>query len=148
MKKIVLILTVTVSLLACKSNDKNASGTKLTEEQKQKALSDSSNFTTIQWIDSTMKNVGKLTPDQKIEISFRFKNTGAKNLIFDNVSAPCGCTIPEKPDKPFAPGEEGMIKATYNGSGHGTITKMIYVKANTRPSTDHTLTFTGEVGDK
>ena len=32
--------------------------------------------------------------------------------------ASCGCTVPEKPEKPFAPGEEGVIKAKFDS--HGT----------------------------
>ena len=76
-----------------------------------------------------------------MRVSFRFKNTGTKNLIIQSVTAQCGCTIPEKPEKPFAPGEEGVIKAKYNGSGHGETRKEVYVTANTNLPDKHTLTF-------
>lgn len=154
MKEIFLVLIAAAGLTACTSSDKKAtpggkdSSSILTTAEKQKAIADSSNYTSIQWLDSTTSNLGKLVKDQSIEISFRFKNTGTKNLIIESVSAQCGCTIPEKPEKPFAPGEEGTIRAKYNGSGHGTISKQIYVKANTSPATDHVLTFTGDVQDK
>ena len=95
-----------------------------------------------------VQNLGKLVKDQSIEVSFRFKNSGSKILLIESVTAQCGCTIPEKPEKPFAPGEEGIIKAKFNGSGQGTISKQIYVKANTGPSKDHTLTFTGDIQEK
>ena len=144
MKKTALILLATLLLAACKNTDKNATGT-LSEADKQKALTDSTQFTTIQWLDSTTQNLGKLVKDQSIEISFRFKNAGNKVLLIESVSAQCGCTIPEKPEKPIAPGEEGTIRAKYNGSGHGVISKQIYVRANTNPARDHTLTFTGEI---
>ena len=152
MKKMLLILAAVVSIAACKSNDKKNdkknAGDTLTPEQKEKALSDSTNYTTLRWIDSTTKNLGELVKDQVIEISYRFRNTGDKNLIIESVTAQCGCTIPEKPEKPIPPGQEGVIKAKYNGSGHGAISKQIYVKANTRPDTDHTLTFTGTFNEK
>ncbi len=74
-------------------------------------------------------------------MTFRFKNTGNKSLVIENVTAQCGCTIPEKPEKPFAPGEEGVIKAKYNGSGHGEVRKEVYVTANTSPDKAYTLTF-------
>lgn len=144
MKKTALILLAPILLAACKNTDKKATGT-LSEAEKQKAMSDSTQFTSIEWLDSTTQNLGKLVKDQSIEISFRFKNAGNKLLLIENVSAQCGCTIPEKPEKPIAPGEEGTIRAKYNGSGHGTISKQIYVRANTNPSRDHTLTFTGEI---
>lgn len=138
-------MVIAVSLIACKNSDKKAVEKTLTQEEKEKAVTDTANFTTIQWLDSTTTNLGKLTKDKSIEITYRFKNTGTKNLIIESVSAQCGCTIPEKPEKAFAPGEEGVIKAKFNGSGKGTISKQIYVMANTNPQKDHTLTFTGEI---
>ena len=155
MKKLVLIFGVGALVAACSSSDKKAADSgnaddstrNLTAEEKQKAIADSSNFTTLEWLDPVTKDLGKLVKDQSIEISFRFKNTGDKALIIENVSAQCGCTIPEKPEQPVAPGEEGVIKARYNGAGKGVISKQVYVKANTSPSVDHILTFTGELQD-
>ncbi len=153
MKKLILFFGAAILTAACNSGDKKAASrangndtaASLTAEQKQQAMNDSSNFTTLEWIDPVVKNLGKLMKDQSIEITYRFKNTGSKNLVIENVSAPCGCTIPEKPEQPIAPGEEGVIKAKYNGSGKGTINKTISVRANTSPAVDHTLTFTGEI---
>lgn len=145
MKKIVFALVIFSSLIACKSNDKKAIAAPLTQEEKEKAATDSTNFTTIQWLDSTSTNLGKLKKDNSVEITFRFKNTGTKNLIIESVTAQCGCTIPEKPEQPFAPGEEGVIRAKFNGSGSGSITKQVYVTANTNPTKNHTLTFSGEI---
>jgi uncharacterized protein YcfL len=145
MKKIFFALVILSGLIACKSNDKKAETTPLTQEEKAKAANDTANFTTIQWLDSTSTNLGKLKKDNSVEITYRFKNTGTKNLIIESVTAQCGCTIPEKPEQAFAPGEEGIIKAKFNGSGHGIITKQVYVTANTTPAKDHTLTFSGEI---
>jgi hypothetical protein len=145
MKKTLIMLVAVIGLFACKSSDKKTAGVVLTKEQKEKMKNDSANFTTLQWIDSVDKNLGKLKKDQSIEITYRFKNTGDKNLIIENVSAQCGCTIPEKPEQAFAPGEEGVIKAKFNGSGSGVIRKEIYVVANTTPAKDHKLSFTGEI---
>lgn len=153
MKKLILLFSVAALLSSCKESDKKAAGEPgksdsaqvLSEEQKKQALADPASFTAIEWIDPTTQNLGKLIKDQTIEITYRFKNSGDKTLVIENVTAQCGCTIPEKPEKPIAPGEEGVIKAKFNGAGQGTISKQIYVKANTAPSTDHTLTFTGEI---
>lgn len=150
MKKIPLLFLLAVSVIACKSGDKKAvtAPDNLSPEEKQKVLNDTASYTSIEWIDPIIQNLGKLVKDQSIEVSFRFKNSGNKILLIESVSAQCGCTIPEKPEKPFAPGEEGIIKAKFNGSGSGTISKQIYVKANTSPSKDHTLTFTGDIQEK
>jgi Protein of unknown function (DUF1573) len=150
MKQTLIILTIIISLAACKSADKKTPSpvVNISKEDIEKAKNDSANFTTIQWIDSTTRNLGKLKKDQEVEITFRFKNSGDKILVIENVSAGCGCTIPEKPTEPFAPGQEGVIKAKYNGSGQGPITKTVTVIANTNPAKEHILTFTGEVEEK
>lgn len=166
MKKILFALLIFSGLIACKNSDKKtADNTANLIGENKNAMTDlktsdtahsgltttdaanteNADFTTIQWLDSTTLKLGKLKKDNSIEITFRFKNSGTKNLIIENVTAQCGCTIPEKPEKPFAPGEEGIIKAKFNGSGSGTITKQVYVTANTNPSKSHTLTFTGDI---
>lgn len=146
MKQTLIILAAIISLAACKSTDKKVTPAgSMTKEDIEKAKNDSANFTSIQWLDSTTKNLGQLKKGQEIEISYRFKNSGDKNLVIEDVTAQCGCTIPEKPTQAFGPGEEGVIKAKFNGSGSGIISKQVYVKANTNPAKDHTLTFTGEI---
>ena len=139
--------------MACKSGDKKVDGLdKITDSlaiAKQNLLKgatatgpiDTSNFTSIQWLDSTYLDLGQQKEGKEITISFRFKNTGTKNLVIENVSAQCGCTIPEKPEKPFVPGEEGVIKAKFSGAGHDETRKQVYVKANISPDGADTLTF-------
>jgi hypothetical protein len=158
MKKAVVISVAVISLVACKSSDKKATGNMVNKDSLTQPMKDSltgnhanppivdtANNTTIQWLDSTYLDLGKQKEGKEIEITFRFKNTGNRNLVIQSVSAQCGCTIPEKPEKPFAPGEEGVIKAKYNGSGHGETRKEVYVTANTNPSSSHTLTFRADL---
>jgi len=82
-----------------------------------------------------------------VEVAFRFKNTGDKPLIIVNVSAGCGCTtIPEKPKSPFAPGEQGIIKARFDSKNMaGERRKEIFVSSNTKVKTSHILIFRVEV---
>lgn len=149
MKQLLIFAATVFTLVACQSKDKKVSGdaTDATNNgaTNPQQADDPSTYTTIQWIDSINTNLGSLIKEQSIEVSFRFKNSGTKNLIIKDVSASCGCTIPEKPEKPFAPGEEGVIRAKFNGSGSGHISKHIFVKANTTPQTDFTLTFEGDM---
>ncbi len=115
----------------------------------EKVLKNSANFTTIKWMDTTYKDLGKVTEGQQVEVSYRFKNTGTKPLIITNVSASCGCTIPETPKEPFAPGAEGVIRAIFNSKNHvGTNHKEIYVNANTTPETVQGLQFIIQVVQK
>src|SRR4028118_1304797 len=72
--------------------------------------------TTVQLID-TVYDFGKITDGEKVEFSFRFKNTGKNPLVVSEASASCGCTVPEKPDEPIRPGETGFIKVAFNSQG-------------------------------
>lgn len=66
-----------------------------------------------------------------VSCEFRVKNIGSKPLLINNVQASCGCTTPDWTKKPILPGEEGMIKATYNPLGRpGDFNKAVTVFTN------------------
>jgi hypothetical protein len=144
MKKILIFVLAAAGIAACNSEDKNAGPQ--TAEERIMAMRDSANFTSIEWLDSTLLNLGKVKEGTIVEVSYRFKNSGSKNLVIEDVAAACGCTVPEKPERAFAPGEEGVIKAKFDSRGRvGTNNKYVTVTSNTTPSKQHTLHFTVEV---
>lgn len=145
MKRIFLFVIAATFFAACNMSDKKSGNTGLSQEQKDKALKDSSSYTSIQWLDSTFLDLGKAKEGQIVDVSFRFKNTGTKNLVITDVSVGCGCTTPEKPQQPYAPGQEGVIKAKFNSENRaGVNTKQIYVSSNTNPNSQ-LLTFQVDV---
>ena len=104
------------------------------------------NLTTIQWLDSA-KNIGKIRNGEKVEISFRFRNTGEYPLVVSDVAVSCGCTVAEKPEQAISPGKEGMIKAAFHSEGRvGANHKTITVQTNT-PEGITNLSFDVEVVD-
>jgi hypothetical protein len=138
--KYFLALISAAIFMGCDYADKTPGGSSVPKE----AL-DSAKFTTIQWIDSS-KNYGKIAEGQKLDVSFRFKNTGDKPLIIIDVKPGCGCTAAEPPKEPIAPGAEGVIKATFNSQGKpGHNSKDIYVEANTKGTKSHTVHFEVDV---
>ena len=118
----------------------------LSPQQKEAAMKDSSNYTNIIWLDSTTMDIGKVKQGAVVEVGFRFKNGGDKQLVIEKVEAGCGCTVTEKPEGPIAPGDEDVIKGKFNSAGQavGPHVKSMYVSANTNP-TPITLTFKVEV---
>jgi hypothetical protein len=107
---------------------------------------DTANFTSITWLDSTFKDLGKVKEGEVVEVTYRFKNTGTHNLVISEVHAGCGCTTPETPQQPYAPGEEGVIKAKFDSKGRpGPAHKDVTVTANTLPNSTSLLTFQVEV---
>lgn len=69
--------------------------------------------------------------------SFRFVNRGDKDLLIQNASGSCGCTVPDFPREPIAPGQEGYIRVQFNSEGKtGVQEKTVTVLANTLPNTN------------
>ncbi|MFT6166439.1 MAG: hypothetical protein ACJAV5_000067 [Vicingaceae bacterium] len=67
---------------------------------------------------------------------FTFTNTGDEPLIISDAKGSCGCTVPEYPRQPIAPGETGNIKVVYSpGNQANQQTKTITITANTDPAT-------------
>lgn len=132
MNKCILLIALIVVIISCdvRRKDKIADDSTTSEKQIQKALHDS---TTVQLIDSVY-SFGKIKEGDKVTHSFTFKNTGNKPLIITEAHASCGCTVPEKPEKPIAPGETGVIKVVFNSSGKsGHQEKSITVNSNAKP---------------
>lgn len=65
------------------------------------------------------------------ETSFKFTNTGNAPLIITDAKSSCGCTVPNPPKDPIAPGESSELVVKFNGSGQNQVTKTITVTANT-----------------
>lgn len=88
----------------------------------------SAKFKEVVWDFGTIKN------DRPASHDFEFVNDGTANLVILNATAECGCTRPEYPDKPIAPGKKGKVKVTYNPVGRpGSFEKTVTVKTNGDP---------------
>src|SRR6186713_1493425 len=163
MKKILIVLAAAITITSCKEADKQTEATSsttatTTNEATSTATStatappqntvDPATLTKVEWLDGMDKDFGKIEEGKNLEVSFRFKNVGDKPLVISNVSASCGCTVPETPKKPYAPGETGVIKASFNSTGKvGAQSKQVNVFANLDPAMT-TLNFRVEVKAK
>lgn len=95
--------------------------------------------------DESMFDFGTLTDGEQVEHVFKFANTSNKPLTITNARGSCGCTVPEWPKEPIAPGEKGEIKVKFNSKGKkGKQTKTVTITANTIPANTQ-LTITSEV---
>ncbi len=77
---------------------------------------------------------GNIKQDTENEKVFTFTNTGTEPLIIESATGSCGCTVPEYPKHPIAPGETGDIKVVYKpGKQKNAQTKTVTIVANTEP---------------
>lgn len=92
-----------------------------------------------------IKDFGTITQGESVSMTFRFKNVGQSNLIISSAQGSCGCTVPEWPKEPIAPGAEGKIEVTFNSTGkQGLQNKTVTLVANTIPNTK-VIVIKGEV---
>ena len=64
------------------------------------------------------------------ECTFVFTNTGNEPLIITKAKGSCGCTVPEWPKEPIAPGAKSAIKVKYDTNRVGPINKTVTITSN------------------
>jgi len=87
--------------------------------------------------DKKIHDFGEIKAGEKVSYSFRFVNRGRRDLVIQNASGSCGCTVPDFPKEPIPPGREGFIRVLFNSEGkNGVQEKQVTVLANTLPNTN------------
>lgn len=80
--------------------------------------------------ESLVHDYGNILQGDNGTCEFVFKNTGKADLLLTNCRSSCGCTVPEWPKDPIAPGKKAVIKVKYNTQRIGVINKSITVESN------------------
>lgn len=89
----------------------------------------------ITFAEKGIYDFGTLTEGDTVEHVFKFTNTGEFPLIINNITVSCGCTTPEWPREPIAPGATSSIRVRFNSRGKsGEQNKTVTVIANTDPA--------------
>jgi len=70
---------------------------------------------------------------------FKFKNTSKEPITITNARGSCGCTVPEWPKEPIAPGKSSSIKVSYDTKRAGAINKNVTITVQ-NPAKDKTST--------
>ena len=90
--------------------------------------------TTIEFTE-TEHHFGTINEGDRVEHIFTFTNTGLNPLIIDKCKGSCGCTVPQCPKQPIAPGETAEIKVVFNSKGKKNHQeKRVTITANTEPA--------------
>ncbi|CAI8332200.1 MAG: Uncharacterised protein [Owenweeksia sp. TMED14] len=91
-------------------------------------------------------NYGQIEKNANGSREFSFKNTGKEPLIISNCVGSCGCTVPQWPRTPIAPGATASIKVKYDTRRVGRFQKTVTVQSNSKTPTK-VLTIKGDVKD-
>ncbi len=105
-------------------------------------------LTTLEFAEATF-DFGEVMEGEKVNHSYEFTNTGSEPLIISNAKGSCGCTVPNWPRNPIAPGETASIDVAFDSKGKGKVggnlqSKRVTITANTDPANTY-LTIKGKV---
>lgn len=136
MKKALLTLSV-FSILAFVSCKENASSKIKSDNVAEAAQRDEAGKQIpVMSFEKAEHDFGTIEQGTPQETIFKFTNTGNAPLIITNATSSCGCTVPDPPKDPIAPGDTGELVVKFNGSGQNQVTKTITVNANTEKGSE------------
>ena len=101
-------------------------------------------LTTLKFAETEF-DFGTITSGEKVEHVYKFTNTGSEPLIISDAKGSCGCTVPEWPKEPIAPGATNEILVRFDSSNKsGAQSKRVTLTTNTEPAQNF-LTIKGQV---
>lgn len=105
--------------------------------------------TSIDFMGNEVFDYGTITDGEVVNHTFKFKNTGSEPLVISNAKGSCGCTVPQWPREPIAPGATGEIQVKFDSKGKGkeggsAQSKKVTITANTEPANTY-LTVKGTI---
>ncbi|MDX2196953.1 MAG: DUF1573 domain-containing protein [Cytophagales bacterium] len=135
MKYIFLLSLITMlQLVSCSQKDEIKDTSPLQASDSVAVVKTES--TTTMSFEAYTYDFGKVKQGEIVKKTFIFKNTGSNPLVISNASASCGCTVPNWPKQPIAPGANGNIDVQFNSTGKsGAQNKTVIITANTVPNT-------------
>jgi len=90
--------------------------------------------TTTMTFKETEFDFGTITEGEKVSHTYLFTNTGSEPLILSNAKGSCGCTVPQWPREPIAPGETAEVTVEFNSANkRGKKNQKVTITANTTP---------------
>ena len=128
-----LLIAVAFFITSCKKQDANnaESKTPITQVSPQTQSEVANGKLTEMVFTEEEFDFGTINQGDKVNHIFTFKNTGKNDLVISRAMGSCGCTVPEFPKEPIAPGKTGVMKVSFNSKGKsGNQHKTVSVYAN------------------
>lgn len=142
MKKAILV-ACTALLFSCSGNEQV--DTSIVNNPNSASENVDAENLPVMSFEEELYDFGSISEGEKVQHDYSFTNSGKSDLVIASARGSCGCTVPDWPKKPIAPGETAKIKVKFDSYGKsGKIHKKVTIVANTQPSTN-VIAITGEV---
>jgi hypothetical protein len=130
-KLVAIGLFAALGLVSCKHDNASKLFTDAEKQEQASAVVDPATAPVLAFEAETY-DFGNLPTGAKVDHYFKFTNTGKSPLIIKDAKGSCGCTVPEFPKQPIAPGATDSIKVTYDaGTQAGRQQKTVTLTTNT-----------------
>lgn len=139
MKKTILVLAITLSVGLCISFSASAQTVKA--DHSSTAVAKGPQITFLE----KSHDFGDIKQGDKVNYTFKFKNTGTEPLILSNVSTTCGCTATNWTKDPVAPGQSGEVAATFNSAGKMSAQRKVITVYSNAVNAQETVTIISNV---
>jgi hypothetical protein len=96
-------------------------------------------------IDKDVHDYGQIKKDANGDCFFTITNTGNEPLTITKAKGSCGCTVPDWPREPIAPGKTAKMKVTYATNRVGKINKSVTITSNSSNAPTKVVRIKGEV---
>ena len=134
MKKVTLLLAIiAIAFVSCKEDvTKKIKQDNLKKAKVQNKKANRADAPVIEFAKS-VHDFGEINEGDKVETTFKFKNTGKSELVITKIKGSCGCTVPSNwKREPIMPGEESEFTVSFNSRNKpNSQSKTITVTSNT-----------------
>ena len=117
MKKLSLIIfsILAISIVSCKEDATSKIKQANLEKAQTRNVKANNAEAPVMTFEKTEHDWGVISEGEKVETTFKFKNTGKSALIITEIKGSCGCTVPKNWDKqPIQPGQESEFTVQFN----------------------------------
>lgn len=138
-KSISLVVLATLTMVSCKKETANeqVEGTNIIQTaapvgtEETPIMDPNGKFAKMEF-SKLEHDFGTIPGDKVVTTVFTFTNTGEANLVISKAMGSCGCTVPDYPKEPIAPGQKADIKVSFDPKGKkGMQNKTVTLTTNT-----------------
>lgn len=135
MKRAVVALALALALASCGGGEHSDVDVSIIQNPNTATGVDEKVKMPVIKFEKQLHDFGTLTMGENISYSFKFTNEGNAPLVISGCDATCGCTVPDWPRDPIAPGKSGYVTVAFRSEGKaGMQLQEVTVMANTQPS--------------